>query len=156
NFEQATPSADEGAAVAWIAAKLQRQQLGTSARQESAAHVSFWRNLFRVPYLAGAAALAAVLVLAISLYHPNTSHPKIGGHDIGVLRSGEVKLLSPSGELPQAPSELRWEAYPGASSYQIELSDAVGMPLASATAVQPKIETTPEMKAAMRARMPIK
>lgn len=156
NFEQATPTADEGAAVAWIAAQLQRQQ-GSSAKQASVARVSFWRNLFRVPYLAGAAALAAVLVLAISLYHPDSGHPKVGGPgNIGILRSGEVKLVSPSGELTQAPSEFSWEPVEGAASYKIELTDAVNMPLASATSVQPEIQTTAAMKAAMQARMPIK
>ncbi|HEY7403828.1 MAG TPA: hypothetical protein VIB39_09915 [Candidatus Angelobacter sp.] len=158
DFEAATPTADEGAAVAWIAAQLQRQQLGASARPPATARVSFWRNLFRVPYLAGAAALAAVLVLAISLYHPESGqHPRVGGPgNIGILRSGEVKLVSPSGELAQAPSEFRWEAVPGAASYKVELTDALDMPLASATSAQPQMQTTPAMKAAMQARMPIK
>ena len=158
DFEAATPSADEGAAVAWIAAKLQRQQLGGSAKPVPAARVSFWRNLFRVPYMAGAAAMAAVLVLAISLYHPESSHPKLTGpqNGIGVFRSGEVKLLSPAGDQNQLPSAFHWEAVPGAASYKLELTDALDKPLASATSSQPQIETTPEMKAAMQARMPIK
>lgn len=157
-FEQATPSADEGAAVAWIAAKLQRQQLGDSAKPAAVAQVPFWRNLFRVPYLAGAAALAAVLVLAISLYHPNSEHPRVGApqNGVGVFRSGEIKLVAPTGEVSQAPAEFRWEPYPGAASYKIELTDSVGMPLASATSDQPQIAATPEMTAAMHARMPIK
>jgi hypothetical protein len=157
NFEQAEPSADEGAAVAWIAAQLQRQQ-GSPAKPSSAVRVSFWRNMFRVPYLAGAAAMAAVLVLAISLYHPESGqHPRVGGPgNIGILRSGAVKLVSPTGDLAQAPSEFRWEAYPGAASYRIELTDALDKPLASATSAQPQMQTTPEMKAAMQVHMPIK
>jgi hypothetical protein len=163
DFEAATPTADEGAAVAWIAAKLERQQLGGSAKPMPATRVSFWRNLFRVPYMAGAAAMAAVLVLAISLYHPGTSHPKVNGPEgnIGVFRSGEVKLVSPTGDQNQLPSEFRWETIPGAASYRIDLTDALDKPLASATSIQPlareaQIQTTPEMKAAMQARMPIK
>jgi hypothetical protein len=157
DFEAATPSASEGAAVAWIATQLQRQQ-GSSAKPVSVARVSFWRSLFRVPYMAGAAALAAVLVLAISLYKPEANHPRVGGPQTGttVFRSGEVKLLSPSGELTQTPSEFRWEAVPGAASYRVDLSDALDKPLASTTSAQPKIQTTPEMNAAMHARMPIK
>ncbi len=158
DFEAATPTADEGAAVAWIAAQLQRQPLGASARPAKAAQVSFWRNLFRVPYMAGAAALVAVLVLAISLYHPNSGPPKVGGpgNNIGILRSGEVKLVGPMGDLNRAPSEFQWEAVPGAASYKVELTDAVNMPLASATSTQAQMQTTPEMKAAMQAHMPIK
>ncbi|HKV93074.1 MAG TPA: hypothetical protein VJW20_11055 [Candidatus Angelobacter sp.] len=162
DFEAATPSTDEGAAVAWITAKLQRQQLGGSAKPKPVAQVSFWRNLFRVPYMAGAAAMAAVLVLAISLYHPEARHPKVGGPgNIGVFRSGEVKLLSPTGDQSQSPSEFRWETVPGAVSYRVDLMDALDTPLASATTIQPQarqaqLQTTPEMKAAMQARMPIK
>ena len=68
NFEQSTPSADEGAAVAWIAAQLERQQNAPVA-QKKIARVPFWRTMFRVPYMAGAAALAAVLILGVSLYN---------------------------------------------------------------------------------------
>ncbi|HET9366188.1 MAG TPA: hypothetical protein VFP71_14375 [Candidatus Angelobacter sp.] len=157
DFEAATPSADEGAAVAWIAVQLQRQQLGGSAKP-TIARVSFWRNLLRVPYMAGAAAMIAVLVLAISLHHPEPGQPRLGGpSNIGLLRSGEVKLLSPTtSDLAQPPNEFRWEAVQGAASYKIDLMDALDKPLASATSSQPQIETTPEMKAAMQARMPIK
>jgi hypothetical protein len=157
NFEQAEPSADEGAAVAWIAAQLQRQQ-GSPAKPSSVARVSFWRNMFRVPYLAGAAALAAVLVLAISLHNPDSGKPRVGGPQTGttVFRSGEVQLLSPTGNLPQAPTEFRWEAFQGAASYRVELTDALDKPLASATSAQPQIQTTAEMSAAMHARMPLK
>ena len=35
NFEQSTPSADEGAAVAWIAAQLERQQNAPVAQQKA-------------------------------------------------------------------------------------------------------------------------
>jgi len=157
DFEAATPAANEGAAVAWIAAQLERQQLGSAAKPETVARVPFWRNLFRVPYLAGAAALAAVLALAISLYHPDSGHPSLGGPQTGIGSfRGEFKLLAPTGELAQAPTEFRWEAVAGAASYRLELTDAVNLPLASATTNQPQIETTPEMKAAMQTRMPIK
>ncbi|MGC2742958.1 MAG: hypothetical protein WA672_07205, partial [Candidatus Angelobacter sp.] len=41
NFEQSTPSADEGAAVAWIASQLQRRQNAPVAQQK-VARVPFW------------------------------------------------------------------------------------------------------------------
>src|SRR6185369_9926125 len=44
NFEQSTPSADEGAAVAWIAAQLERRQSAPVAQQKIA-HVPFWRTM---------------------------------------------------------------------------------------------------------------
>src|ERR1700757_4706076 len=88
SFEQSTPSADEGAAVAWIAA------------QQRIARVPFWRTMFRVPYMAGAAALAAVLIFGISLYHGNSDgpgrlNPGVGN---GQFRSGPIQLVSPIAE----------------------------------------------------------
>jgi hypothetical protein len=117
NFEQSTPSADEGAAVAWIAAQLERRQSAPVAEQKIA-RVPFWRTMFRVPYLAGAAALAAVLVLGISLYHgssegPGRINPGLGS---GQFR-GSIHLVSPIAEQDSAPAEFRWDAVQGAESY---------------------------------------
>lgn len=156
SFEAATPSADEGAAVGWIVAQLQRQQ-AAPARQSSVARVSFWRSFFRVPYMAGAAAMIAVLALGISLYNSGGREhtgPGQPGGNIGVYR-GNFKLLSPTGDLAQAPTEFRWEAVPGAASYKVELTDVVGQSLASATSTQPQLAATPEMKAAMHAGTPV-
>jgi len=156
NFETAEPSANEGAAVAWIAAQLQRQQ-GALATQSSVPHISFWRTMFRVPYLAGAAALALVLALGISLYNSDSGKGGLKGPDVGTTyRSGEIKLISPTSDLTQAPNEFRWEAVTGATNYTVELTDVLGTPLASASSTQPVLETTPQMKAIMQARKPIK
>jgi hypothetical protein len=156
SFETAEPSANEGAAVAWIAAKLQRHQ-GVAADQFSVPRVSFWRSMFRVPYLAGAAALALVLALGISLYNSDSGKGGLKGPDAGTTyRSGEIKLLSPTADLMQAPNEFRWEAVPGAASYTVELTDVLGTPLASANSTQPVIDATPQMKAVMQAGKPIK
>jgi hypothetical protein len=155
SFEEAKPSPDEGGAVAWIAAQLERRQ-ATPARPSSLAPVPFWRTLLRVPYLAGAAAMVAVLVLGISLYQSNSDHPGIGPHkDIGTYRTGEIKLQSPAGELAQAPAEFRWEPYSGAATYKLELTDVLGKPLASAASTEPQLTATPAMSAAMHAGMPL-
>src|SRR5215467_6647812 len=155
SFEAATPSADEGAAVGWIVAQLQRQQ-AAPARQSSVTRVPFWRSFFRIPYLAGAAAMVAVLALGISLYNSNAGKGPVTGPVIGSnSRAGELRLLSPMGDLTQSPTEFRWEAVPGAASYKVELTDVIGQSLASATSTQPQLAATPEMKAAMHAGMPV-
>ena len=157
NFEQSTPSADEGAAVAWIAAQLERRQNAPVAQQK-AATVPFWRTMFRVPYLAGAAALAAVLILGVSLYNrdsdgPGKLNPGIGS---GQFRSGSIHLVSPISDVPQAPAEFRWEAVQGANSYSVELKDVAGITLASAKSAQNVLQVTPEMKASMMSGKPLK
>jgi hypothetical protein len=157
NFEQSTLSADEGAAVAWIAAQLERRQIAPVAQQKIA-RVPFWRTMFRVPYLAGAAALAAVLVLGISLYHGSSDGPgKINpGLGSGQFRSGAIHLVSPIADQSIAPTEFRWDAVQGASSYTVELKDVAGITLESAKSSQNVLPVTPEMKACMVPGKPLK
>jgi hypothetical protein len=156
SFEQSTPSASEGAAVAWIAAQLERQQIAP-VTQQKIARVPFWRTMFRVPYLAGAAALAAVLILGVSLYNrdsdgPSKINPGIGS---GNFRTGAIHLLSPVGNLTQRPEEFRWEPISGANSYTIELRDIAGVVLASAKSNQNVLSATPAMKAHMSSGKPL-
>ncbi len=157
NFEQSTPSADEGAAVAWIAAQLERRQSAPIAQQKIA-RVPFWRTMFRIPYLAGAAALAAVLILGISLYHRSSEGPgKINpGLGSGQFRSGAIHLVSPIAEQNNAPAEFRWDAVQGAGSYTIKLKDVAGITLATANSTQNVLPITPEMKASMISGKPLK
>ncbi|HEX9256399.1 MAG TPA: hypothetical protein VF938_12680 [Candidatus Angelobacter sp.] len=157
NFEQSTPSADEGAAVAWIAAQLERRQ-SVPVAQQKIARVPFWRTMFRIPYLAGAAALAAVLILGISLYHgsldgPGKINPGLGS---GQFRSGSIHLVSPIAEQNNAPTEFRWDAVRGARSYSVELKDVAGITLATANSTQNVLPVTPEMKANMVSSKPLK
>jgi hypothetical protein len=143
--------------VAWIAAQLERRQSAPVAQQKIA-HVPFWRTMFRVPYLAGAAALAAVLIFGISLYHGNSDGPgKINpGIGSGQFRSGSIHLLSPIADQSSAPAEFRWDAVQGASSYTVELKDVAGITLASAQSSQNVLAATPEMKAVMISGKPLK
>ena len=156
SFEQSTPSADEGAAVAWIAAQLERRQSAPAAQQKIA-RVPFWRTMFRIPYLAGAAALAAVLVLGISLYHGSSDGPsKINpGLGSGQFR-GAIHLVSPIADQDIAPAEFHWEAVQGASSYSVALKDVAGITLATANSTQNALPATPEMKAFMVSGKPLK
>lgn len=156
SFEQSTPSADEGAAVAWIAAQLERRQSAPVAQQKAAA-VPFWRTMFRIPYLAGAAALAAVLIVGISLYHGNADGPgRINpGLGSGQFR-GSIHLVSPIADQTSAPAEFHWDAVQGASSYTLELKDVAGITLATAKSSQNVLAVTPEMRANMISGKPLK
>ena len=163
SFEASVPSAEEGAAVAWIAAQLERKQVQQKTvqqqmAQQKAARPSFWRTMFKMPYLAGAGALAAVLILAVSLFNGrNLNNPSLHGPTgPEIYRSDVVKLVAPIGEMAQAPAEFRWEAVKGAASYSIELTDVLGSVLMSEKSTQATLPLTLAMKAQMSPGKPLK
>lgn len=153
SFESSAPSEDEGAAVAWIAAQLERNQKAPAARS-SAAGVPFWRAMFRLPYMAAAAALIVALALGISLYQSDNGKPGFEVHHYGNYRSGDIQLKT-IGDLSQAPDQLTWEAVPGAASYRVEIEDVTGEKLWSSTSGENSIKVGPELKSTMRPGKPL-
>ncbi len=159
SFEYSMPSENEGAAVAWIAAQLERNQQARAAQPDKPAAVPFWRALFRLPYMAAAAALIVALTLGISLYVSDEGKPKFDGTNVGTdtMRSGEMRLTTPSGDLSQAPGQLSWEAWPGAASYRVKITgvDIDHTEVWSGQTAQSSISVTAEMKATMRPGKPL-
>jgi hypothetical protein len=154
SFESSTPAENEGAAVAWIAAQLERNQKAPVAKS-TASRVPFWRTMFRIPYAAAAAALILAVALGISLYHPDHSQPILQPPQIGVYRSGAIKLITPN-ELSQAPDRLRWEAVPGADSYSVEVDDVTGDKIWESKSSENFILLDPGVKARMVPGKPLK
>jgi hypothetical protein len=151
-FEYSVPSEDEGAAVAWIAAQLERNQQARTAQPAKATVVPFWRAMFRVPYMAAAAALLAAIAIGISMYVSDDHKPGIGGPVVGTnLRSGEIRVTTPSGDLSQAPEQLSWEAWQGAASYTVTITgiDIDHTVVWSGETSRSSITVTAEMKAKM-------
>jgi hypothetical protein len=123
-FEYAEGSPEEGAAVAWIAAQLERNQNSAAAKPARQA-IPFWRAMFRVPYMAAAAAVIVAATLGISLYlnedfKKPPLNPNIGFG--GPIRSGEIRLTNPIGDLSQPPDQLSWEPVAGAVRYAIVIN----------------------------------
>jgi len=118
------------------------------------------RGLARVVGLGLAAllALAAVLIVGISLYHGNSDGPgKLNpGLGNGQFRSGSIHLVSPIADQKSAPAEFHWDAVQGASSYTVELKDVAGITLESAKSSENVLPVTPEMKACMVSGKPLK
>jgi len=42
------------------------------------------------------------------------------------MRSGDLRLMSPSGNFDRVPEEFRWEALPQAKSYTVQLLEVDG------------------------------
>lgn len=154
SFETSTPSENEGAAVAWIAAQLQRNQKAPAA-QSSAKVIPFWRAMFRLPYMAAAAALVVAITLGVSLYHSDNGQPIIHVPQNGIYRGGDIKLTTPS-DLNQPPDQLTWEAVPGANSYSVEVDDVTGDKMWESKSTTNSINLDPGVKAKMVPGKPLK
>jgi len=154
SFESSTPSENEGAAVAWIAAQLERKQKGT-AEKSTISQVPFWRAMFRIPYMAAAAALIVAVALGISMYHSDSGQPILHAPQVGVYRSGEIQLQT-KGDLGQAPDQLVWAAVPAATSYSVEVDDVTGDKIWESKTSQSSIRVAPELKARMIPGKPLK
>jgi len=152
SFESSVPAEHEGAAVAWIAAQLERNQKAPAAKASSNV-VPFWRSLFRVPYMAAAAALIAAIALGVSLYHPEGGKPHLGVPNVGVYR-GEIHLTT-VGDLNQPPYQLTWAAVPGASSYVIEVDDVSGDKMWESRSAQNSITVDSQLKTLLRPGKPL-
>ena len=154
NFLEAEPAEGEGASVAWIAAQLAKNQQPAPA-QKSAPVIPFWRSMFRLPYMAAAAALFVALGLGISLYiNQDGGKPSIN-HEIGIgPYRGDIHL---SGEFTEAPEHLSWDAVKGASSYVVEVTE-VDMDhtlVWKGQSSENSITVTPDLKAKMRPGKPL-
>jgi hypothetical protein len=124
SFESSLSSQNEQAVVNSIADQLRRTQRSRYAP----AYVLFWRSLFTAPRLAGVAALMMV-GLGISLYLSNRQErPSLSDQPSGAqnMRSSDVRLAGPSGDLDQLPEEFRWVAVPRAKSYSVQLLEVDG------------------------------
>jgi hypothetical protein len=154
SFESSTPSENEGAAVAWIAAQLERNQKAPAAKS-TAAQVPFWRAMFRIPYMAAAAALIVAAALGISLYHSENGQPILQPPQVGVYRSGEIQLHT-KGDVSEAPDQLTWDAVPGAASYSVEVDDVTGDKIWASNTNQNSIRVAPELKTRMVPGKPLK
>ena len=153
SFESSTPSENEGAAVAWIAAQLERNQQAPAAKS-TASPVPFWRAMFRIPYMAAAAALIIAIALGISLYQPDHGQPILQPPQIGIYRGGDIQLQT-KGDLTEVPDQLVWAAVPGATSYSVEVDDVTGDKIWSGTSTQNSIRLGPELKPVLRPGKPL-
>lgn len=154
SFENSEPSPDEGAAVAWIAAQLGKQQRATAAKP-SPKVVPFWRSLMQVRYMAAAAALIIAITVGISLRHSDDGKPGFSsGQPAQTIYRGELHLTT-AGDLNGTPQQLTWEAEPGATNYRVEVTDVTGDKLWEGSATQNSINVDPELKAKMTPGKPL-
>jgi hypothetical protein len=149
SFESSFPSASDEKAVEWMVAQLQ----GAQDVPSSPPSVPFWRALLRMPNLAVAAALTLVIGLGLSLYVSNRQErpvlhvPPTETQD---MRSGDIRLTDPSGELDRTPEHFHWNALPQAKSYSVQLLEVDGTVLWSGQTADNTVIASPELKLRIR------
>ena len=138
SFETGAPLPDEGAAVAWISANLDRQleniknpargPLARPANQGSAPQGSWLARTFGfggMRWVLPAAAVAAIAIASALLLRPEKApelHANAGGQS-PIYRSQEIQVVSPVGDVRPVPRELRWQAFAGATAYKVVLME---------------------------------
>jgi hypothetical protein len=139
-FESEEQLPDEGAAVAWIGARMERQldQIKQSGRSRAAVNstaASSWlHRLFgggSVRWLVPATAVLVVAVAGAVLLH-RPQEPVLqadAGNGPTVYRSQELQLVGPSGEVGEAPKTLQWKTFPGATTYKASVMEVDETPL---------------------------
>jgi hypothetical protein len=125
SFESAIPAKNEGAAVAWIAAQLnknpERPYLSLSGRLSM-----FMKNFVKTPHLVAGMAVALIAIFSVSLYifeRPQAPKLVAGNYSSEIMRSGAIRLVEPAGDLTEKPASFKWEPFAGAKSYSLELKD---------------------------------
>jgi hypothetical protein len=149
NFASPQPGKNNQADVNWIVNRLQ----STGVLPSPAARIPYWRPWLTIPRLSGAAAAMLTVALGLSLYLSNRQErPSLRTESSGSqqMRSGDIRLVEPSGDLERVPQEFRWEALPVAKSYSIQLLEVDGTVLWSGQSVENFLAVSPELQTMMR------
>ena len=114
-FESAQPSAEEANAVREIVRRLRKD---SPARREP-----WWSMIWKPRVLATslAAAAAVVALVVVVDVKPRLNQPEVKAGD--VMRSSELVVIGPVGEVQSVPAELQWKPVAGAASYQIRIME---------------------------------
>jgi len=149
SFESSLPSESDEKAVEWVVAHLRDAQNVPS----SPPPVPFWRNPLRLPNLAVAAALTLVIGLGLSLYVSNRQERPVlhvPPMEIQNMRSGDIRLTDPTGELTRIPGHFQWSALPRGKSYSVQLLEVDGTVLWSGQTADNSLIASPELKSKIR------
>jgi hypothetical protein len=159
-FESAAAGPDEEGAVSWITARLERgfEQITGAARTSSNSgkeRKPWWRKLFGFrllgsrPATAAFALALAMLLIVFNLPLRNAREPVLSP-DVGftppVFRSDALAVVGPTGDLEQAPAELRWQPAPGAATYSVQLMEVDRVELWKGESSTPSLSLPPAVR----------
>jgi hypothetical protein len=170
SFEFGSPLPDEGAAVAWIGSHLERHledikhpSLGGRLRPATRRLELPVSWMARILGLGGmrwvlpATALAAIAIASGILLRP-AKEPQLQANipsQTAVYRSQEIQVVSPVGDVLQAPRELSWQSFAGAATYRIVVMEIDHSALWSSETRKSSVELPASLRAKMLPGKPI-
>jgi hypothetical protein len=113
---------------------------------------SWWKTLWRTPWLRPAAvALAAVSVVVVLSLQMRNGPPGIHTPrpEEEVLRSNAISVLAPAGDIREVPNEIRWQPAPHAVTYQVRLLEVDGAELWKAETTSDRIDLPAAIRASV-------
>jgi hypothetical protein len=111
----------------------------------------WWKRVFQARWLSPAVVTAAGLLIAVAvgvqwrqsagphLYAPNRPEQD-------VLRSGNIKVISPFGDIRTMPDQIQWEQVPGAAQYRVSILEVDHTELWTAATPQNRLEVPAPVK----------
>ena len=163
SFESGAPLPDEGAAVAWIAARLEKgldQTKQPDRATDPAQMVSWLPRFFGAGRMRVFLPIAAVLIVgavSVVLLRPS-KEPELRtgvGTASPVFRSQEVEIIAPSGDLERAPGELQWKPFSGAAGYKVSVMEVDQTPLWTGETKDLTVKLPRQVRAKMVAGKPM-
>jgi hypothetical protein len=152
-FQQAEPRPGEVASLAWIESELQRRSSEISANAPVRVP-SFWgivnswlpARRLRIVSLCAASLL---LVVTAGLYVTSGLRPNRAAEPL-VYRSQQFSIISPTGNIPEPPRELQWQAVQGSAKYQVRLMEVDRTEIWSAETSSASISIPPAVRQQMK------
>lgn len=127
-FESAPVRPDEQRDVNSIVARLRKSS--------PVAREAWWKSIWKPRLLmpVAIATAAAMMIIAVGIRHQSSDTLMPG--DEQVMRSRQIAVVSPAGDLTQPARSLEWGAVPGARSYRVSILEVDRTPLWTATVQQ--------------------
>lgn len=144
-FLEADVRDDEKADIAWIESRLKKP----------APKRSWFAWLGPSPLPRWAFSLAAILlIVAGSLQLRRMAGPGLRPAETGstVVRSAQVHLVSPSGDVETAPAAFQWDPVDKAAAYEFQITEVDGTPLWTCRTNQTKLNSAPDIQRFMLPR----
>jgi hypothetical protein len=136
-FDESAPIAGEGAAVQWIVAELARRN---ATPADAAKRMrGWWTARMLRPWATAAATVAIAVGIGYFAWdrEPGLRSPT---GPAPIYRSGQVRAVSPIGDVLTAPTSLEWVAFDQAIRYDIEVTEVDRTLLLRATSLVPRFE----------------